>query len=61
MAAPSSWHRARLTSFMQGQLRALWVDEPQTGDIDSSDGEPPVPSQRRSVTVTGSPSTPKAG
>ena len=54
-------YRARLTSFMQGQLRALWVDEPRTGDIDPSDGEPAVPSQRRSVTVTGSRSTPKAG
>lgn len=28
-------YRARLTSFMQGQLRALWVDEPQvTEDFD---------------------------
>jgi cell division septum initiation protein DivIVA len=54
-------YRARLTSFMQNQLRALWVDEPQTGDIESADGEPAVPSQRRSVTATGSPSAPKAG
>ena len=37
-------YRARLTSFMQGQLRALWVDEPQSGDIDPSDGESAVPS-----------------
>jgi cell division septum initiation protein DivIVA len=25
-------YRARLTRFMQGQLRALWVDQPQVGD-----------------------------
>jgi vacuolar-type H+-ATPase subunit H len=32
-------YRTRLTTFMQGQLRALWVDEPQVeGDI-----EPPAP------------------
>ena len=27
-------YRARLTAFMQGQLRALWVDEPQVADLD---------------------------
>jgi cell division septum initiation protein DivIVA len=28
-------YRSRLTSFMQGQLRALWVDQPQVqGDVD---------------------------
>ncbi|MET0492268.1 MAG: hypothetical protein ABW000_03960, partial [Actinoplanes sp.] len=25
-------YRSRLTSFMQGQLRSLWVDQPQVGD-----------------------------
>jgi cell division septum initiation protein DivIVA len=25
-------YRARLTSFMQGQLRSLWADQPQVGD-----------------------------
>jgi len=34
-------YRARLTSFMQGQLRALWVDQPQVaGEL--PDVEPPV-------------------
>ena len=36
-------YRARLTSFMQGQLRALWVDRPQVGtdlDPDRAAAEP---------------------
>jgi cell division septum initiation protein DivIVA len=32
-------YRARLTTFMQGQLRALWVDRPQVG----TDLQAPVP------------------
>nr|WP_240942818.1 DivIVA domain-containing protein [Planosporangium thailandense] len=33
-------YRARLTAFMQGQLRALWVDQPQvTGEFDSPRAE----------------------
>jgi cell division septum initiation protein DivIVA len=31
-------YRARLTKFMQGQLRALWVDEPRVND-DLGDGD----------------------
>jgi cell division septum initiation protein DivIVA len=34
-------YRARLTTFMQGQLRALWVDQPQvTGEPDHGGSEP---------------------
>lgn len=34
-------YRARLTSFMQGQMRALWVDQPQvTGHLEPSNAEP---------------------
>jgi cell division septum initiation protein DivIVA len=39
-------YRSRLTSFMQGQLRALWVDEPQVTEFDDEDGDGPVPVQR---------------
>jgi cell division septum initiation protein DivIVA len=35
-------YRARLTAFMQGQLRALWVDQPQVT------GEPDYPGPERS-------------
>ena len=29
-------YRARLQTFMQGQLRALWADQPQvTGDVEA--------------------------
>ncbi len=49
-------YRARLTAFMQGQLRALWVDEPRVdGDVDEADAAsaaepiaPPSPLHRRS-------------
>ena len=45
-------YRARLTKFMQGQLRALWVDEPGlNGDFGEADTETPaatVPSPRQS-------------
>jgi cell division septum initiation protein DivIVA len=35
-------YRARLTAFMQGQLRSLWVDQPQvTGELDHSDSQTP--------------------
>ncbi len=45
-------YRARLTRFMQNQLRALWVDEPHVGGevADRPGAEepaPPVPAQRR--------------
>ncbi|GGK99891.1 hypothetical protein [Mangrovihabitans endophyticus] len=34
-------YRARLTSFMQGQLRALWMDQPQVGvQLDEQGGQP---------------------
>ena len=36
-------YRARLTSFMQGQLRALWVDQPQAPELEVPG--PPVPAQ----------------
>lgn len=44
-------YRARLMAFMQGQLRALWVDQPQmTGELDSPGPEMPeesvLPEQR---------------
>jgi F0F1-type ATP synthase membrane subunit b/b' len=40
-------YRARLTAFMQHQLRALWVDQPQVADeLDAADGEVPTPPQR---------------
>ncbi|WP_250002738.1 hypothetical protein [Actinoplanes sp. M2I2] len=57
-------YRARLTTFMQGQLRALWVDQPQmNGEIDGDTGlaekagprhgadeaEDAVPAQRHSA------------
>ncbi|GAB2566937.1 hypothetical protein Aab01nite_45620 [Paractinoplanes abujensis] len=33
-------YRARLTNFMQGQLRALWVDQPQVqGELDEAGAE----------------------
>lgn len=36
-------YRARLTTFMQNQMRALWVDEPQViaAEIENSEQEPP--------------------
>lgn len=35
-------YRSRLTHFMQGQLRALWVDQPQvTGEIEAMPAPPP--------------------
>ncbi len=37
-------YRARLTTFMQGQLRALWVDQPQVAAELEVPG-PPVPAQ----------------
>ncbi len=45
-------YRARLTRFMQNQLRALWVDEPHVGgEVADRPGAqepaPPVPAQRR--------------
>jgi len=43
-------YRARLTSFMQAQLRALWVDEPQvSGDVEPDAVAPAgqVPAQAR--------------
>jgi cell division septum initiation protein DivIVA len=38
-------YRGRLTAFMQGQLRALWVDQPQvSGELDHHDPQPPTTS-----------------
>ena len=34
-------YRARLTAFMQGQLRALWVEEPRVGDLDEDERPQP--------------------
>jgi cell division septum initiation protein DivIVA len=47
-------YRARLTAFMQGQLRALWADQPQvTGEPDSPgpemSDEPALPKRRNSA------------
>jgi cell division septum initiation protein DivIVA len=46
-------YRARLTKFMQGQLRALWVDEPRVNaDLDDGSGDAPaaaVPAQRQNA------------
>jgi cell division septum initiation protein DivIVA len=40
-------YRSRLTAFMQGQLRALWVDQPQVnGELDPATLEPPPLAQR---------------
>lgn len=39
-------YRTRLQSFMQGQLRALWVDEPRAGDPHDADLAPLIPAQR---------------
>ena len=42
-------YRARLQTFMQGQLRALWADQPQvTGDVEESPPAPGGPSGRPS-------------
>jgi cell division septum initiation protein DivIVA len=56
-------YRSRLTAFMQGQLRALWVDQPQVnGELDPAKLEPPplglakdkasVPDQRNGTAKT---------
>ncbi|SDZ15848.1 hypothetical protein SAMN05444365_10676 [Micromonospora pattaloongensis] len=50
-------YRGRLTAFMQGQLRALWVDQPQvTGELDQPGPESPDRSgsteQPKSVAAT---------
>ncbi|MEV1287365.1 hypothetical protein [Micromonospora sp. NPDC049679] len=47
-------YRGRLTAFMQGQLRSLWVDQPQvTGDLDQPgpevSDESVLPEQRKPV------------
>jgi cell division septum initiation protein DivIVA len=48
-------YRGRLTSFMQGQLRALWVDQPQvTGELESPEDSRPG----RHGTVTADEPTP---
>jgi len=39
-------YRARLTSFMQSQLRALWVDEPQAGPEPEAAATTVLPAQR---------------
>jgi cell division septum initiation protein DivIVA len=40
-------YRSRLTSFMQHQLRALWVDQPQVDETDAElPGDLPAPVQR---------------
>jgi cell division septum initiation protein DivIVA len=56
-------YRSRLTTFMQGQLRALWVDEPKVGEIEpgaADDAE--VPAQRNGKPAKaedGEPATPR--
>ena len=46
-------YRTRLTKFMQGQLRALWVDEPRmNADLEDGPGDAPaaaVPAQRQNA------------
>lgn len=68
-------YRARLTRFMQNQLRALWVDEPRVrGEVvdlpgasapDGSDQAAAVPAQRRTDQPNGrkatTPDEPRAG
>ncbi len=39
-------YRSRLTAFMQHQLRALWVDQPEVADVELPGGELPDPVQR---------------
>ncbi len=36
-------YRARLTGFMQNQLRALWVDRPRVGELEGAEPEPAEP------------------
>jgi vacuolar-type H+-ATPase subunit E/Vma4 len=41
-------YRAKLTGFMQNQLRALWVDRPQVGELEgaeTAEDEPETPAQ----------------
>jgi cell division septum initiation protein DivIVA len=47
-------YRARLTGFMQHQLRALWVDQPQVdvADLDLPGGDGPAPAQRNGADPT---------
>jgi vacuolar-type H+-ATPase subunit H len=45
-------YRTRLTKFMQGQLRALWVDEPRvTAEVEDAPDAPPgsAPAQRQNA------------
>jgi cell division septum initiation protein DivIVA len=46
-------YRSRLTSFMQGQMRALWADEPRAGEFDGDEGEGSVPVQRNGRAAEG--------
>jgi cell division septum initiation protein DivIVA len=52
-------YRSRLTAFMQGQLRALWVDQPQVaGELDQSDPQAqntPMSEQRQASTAESEP------
>lgn len=51
-------YRARLTAFMQGQLRALWVDRPEVagepGPLPDPPGGSPAPGRRESEGTNGS-------
>jgi cell division septum initiation protein DivIVA len=55
-------YRTRLTAFMQGQLRALWVDQPQVaGDLDEPQAQPAkhlVPAQRQAPAAETKPAQP---
>lgn len=48
-------YRGRLTAFMQGQLRALWVDQPQVGELESAPVSAPITAQVSSVPASGVP------
>ena len=50
-------YRGRLLTFMQAQLRALWVDEPHVdGDLDLPDGDQELGDQG-AIVASGSPAT----
>lgn len=58
-------YRSRLLAFMQGQMRALWADQPQVagelGDPDQQKGPNAViPGQRPAPAVESRPATPQA-
>jgi hypothetical protein len=57
-------YRSRLLAFMQGQMRALWADQPQVaGELGDPDQKAPnavIPGQRPAPAVESQPATPQA-